>query len=606
MSIVRRLHESHAYPLMRVVQGVPLLWDPVVSTKLRCYAQLVSLSWSPCGKFIAAPTYSIGIQILDAVTLKQLKSFIPPKDFAILLTFSPKGDLLTWFGDESGVFITWDFLTGVLVSEIPVGEMAGEIPCSITYSQCGTMFAVLFKHHKTAIGMYDVLSGELIYCHPIEQPVASTIWTHGEFLQFATLGTESITIWEVGFTAKYPPTEVESLPVPNNFNPSKYFFFLPTLFRLVFVPETEISVHIWDTHHSKFLLNSVDIIRPNYMTFSPDGHFFAYTTDVGEIHLWEEASTGYILHQKLIPGPRGRFSTSDILFSPNGQSVIVSSGSTLHLWHITHSTAPSNIPIQAVEYTGWPILGFSTDKSLAVTAQLADNVVTVLNVKSSTPQLIINTGMKVYGLRVVGDTIVVVGSDMIVTWKLPMVDDTLNARANLNDSVQATKFNHPTPQVLSQIYSALVSPNFNYIALIGEGVGTAKGLIIYDVTTGKHLTSTPLQVEDNVWFTLDGHEIWSTTSEGYKGWVIIKDGESNITKLECLDLAKVPSGGFPWKSTLGNQVTDDGWILGLSRKQLLWLPHHWRFHERWGVWDGQFFALLAGWLPEVVILELLE
>ena len=539
---------------------------------------------------------------MDAATFKRLKTFTSPQGFTQLLAFSPESHLLTWLGDKSEVFTTWDFLTGVLVSEIPTGEGSAEDACSISYSQCGTMFGVLFKGHNTIIGTYNVLSSAPISYHSIKQPVTSTIWTNSGCIQFATLGPESITVWEVGFTSRHPPAEVKSLLIPSNFDPSTQFLFLPTLSWLAFVLKT--TVLVWDAHHSKLLLNFVDTKRPMYMAFSPDGHFFAYGTDVGEIHLWEDSPTGYILHQKLTPGSGGPFMPCELLLSPNGQSVVVSAGTTLHLWHTSDSTtSPSSPPTQAAKHTRQFVLEFSPDKLLAAAARLETNIVTILNLESRVPQLIIDTGMGVYGLRVIGDTIIVVGSEKIITWKLPIGSDVLSARANTNDSIQTTMFMHPGSHKWLLVHSASVSPNFNHIAVMGEAVGRTCCLNIYEVSTGKHLISTLLHGLDRLWFTPDGHEIWSSLPEG---WVIIKDSESNITELECLDLARGPSGGYPWSSFLGNQVMDDGWILSSSRKQLLWLPHHWRVRESHRVWYGQFLAFLSYDLPDVVILEVLE
>ena len=602
MSIVRRLYESYTHPFIRVVQGVPMLWDPALSTTLRYSDPILGLSWSPCSKFIAAASYSTGIQILDAVTFKRLKTFIYPHDFTQLLAFSPEGHLLTWLGVKSEVFITWDFLTGVLVSKTPIGERSAGDAHSMTYSKCGTKFGVLFRGGKITIGIYNVISGTPIHYHPIKEPVIGTIWTYGECLQFTTLGPKSIIVWEAGFTARLPPTEVKSLSIPNNFNSSAQVLFLPTLSWFAFILGN--TVFVWDAHHSKHLLNSVATKRPIYITFSPDGHFFAYGTDVGEVHLWVESPAGYILHQKLTPGS-GPFVPCELLLSPNGQSIVVSAGRTLHLWHTTDPTTPSSPPTQAIKCARQFILGFSPDKSLAAVARLETNIVTVLNLKSRVPQLVIDTSMGVYGLGVIRNTIIVVGSEKVITWKLSTGSGVLDAtsRANVNDSIQTTTLKHPLPQYLLQVHSASISQNFNCIAVTGGAVGGTAGLSIYDMSTGGHLTSTHLSGLDSPWFTPNGHEIWSSYPEG---WAIIKDGKFNITKLKHLDSSQGPFGGFPWKSSLGNQVMNNGWILNSSGKQLLWLPHHWRVRESHSVWDGQFLAFLSYDLPDIVILEVLD
>ena len=88
-----------------------------------------------------------------------------------------------------------------------------------------------------------------------------------------------------------------------------------------------------------------------------------------------------------------------------------------------------------------------------------------------------------------------------------------------------------------------------------------------------------------------------------KGWKIIKDNESGITELQPLEKAACPPGVLPWRSSHGYQVTDGGWILSPTKKQLLWLPHSWRSHEKLRTWSGQFLGLQHIELPEIVILE---
>jgi len=355
------------------VQGVPISWDPAVAT-IKCSRSVSHAAWSPCSRFIAISLdHDAGIKVLDAVTLKQLKSFIPPHSYTQLLTFSPNGHLLTWVSRTSEVFISWDVQTGLLASKISLTE-EGPIPAvhSITYSGCGTMLGVLFQNHNiSAISTYNVLSGTPIHSHPVEGLLAGTIWTHDEYVQFTVLGSGSITIWEVGFTSKHPPTEVKSLPTPNNFDPSEQFHFLPMHSRFAFLLEEAVTV--WDAQLSKCLLNPVDVKMTKNMTFSADGHFFACEAYGSEIYLWKESPTGYTLHQKL---PSGRGSVTPLL-SPNGQLIIGLNYSTVWLWHTTHLTIPlsntsTHIPWDPRRF----VLEFSPDGSLAATARLEDNTAT--------------------------------------------------------------------------------------------------------------------------------------------------------------------------------------------------------------------------------------
>jgi len=556
---------------------------------------------------------------LDAVTLKKLKSFRPPSK-SQLLAFSPESHLLTWFGGWPGVFISWDLQTGVLVSRIPIAiedRPAGD-PLSITHSACETMFGVLFTDSgeyaydgygsddaasistdgttidicDNVIGVYDIHSGIPLYYHPIKGVVTGTIWTHGECIQFATFGQGTITTWEVGFTSKDPPTEVKSLPIPDNFHPSEQFLLLPTLSRLAFVFQKTILV--LDIQHSKLLLNSADHYLPTNLTFSSDGHFFACGSSGPEIYLWKESPAGYALYQTLVSGVERFYKP---LLSPDGQSIAVASGPTIQLLQTTDpTTSPSSILTQACQPKEHSILGFSPDGSLAATTQFGNFVVAVLDLKSGVTRLMIDTGMGVYGLRVAGDTIIVVGNGKVITWNLPTGDHVPGAWADINDSIQTTTFHHSGSFGL---VSASISPDLNYIATMWR----TPGLCIYSMSTGQHLAENGIQ-GGLLWFSPDSCVVWCSVEEGR--WVITKDSESEIIKLEYLEKTQGQPGVFPWHSPHNHKVMENGWILSSSGKRLLWLPPSWLSDDKLRMWGGQFLALLHSEVPEVVILELLE
>jgi hypothetical protein len=577
-------------------------WDPIVAT-LKSSCPIWRPIWSPCSRFIAVEPLEpgTGIQLLDAVTLNQVKIFIPPQDddYTQLVIISTQSHLLTWLGVESDVFVSWDIQTGVLVSEIPIAESrpAG-VASSITYSQCGTMFGVLFKHDNTAtIGTYNVLSSTLISYHPIKRMVMGTTWTHGKCLQFTTFGLRSMTIWEVGFASKHSATAVESLPTPDNFDPREEFLFLPTLSRLAFILEE--TVLVWDARYSKFLLNSVNVTQPKNTTFSPDGCFFACGTHGPEIYLWKESSIGYLLHQKLVSSG----ASTNVLLSHNGRSIIACNETTLWLWHTMDSNTTTSTPSTLL--TSSFILGFSPDESLAAVARSTSGTAIVLNLTSGLPQLIINADMRIWGLRVTESTIIVIGDGKVVTWDLPAGDGVLNARASIYDSVQTTVFDH-SAFLESKIHLASISPDSNHIAVVRTLQDPKLAyLLIYDATTGKKLVQTPSRGHTlhPPWFTPDGCEVWCSQ---IRGWAITKDSGSDLLKLEPLGPTRYQPERCPWEPSHGYKITDDGWVLSSSGKQLLWLPPHWQSYKTNREWSGQFLALLHHELPEAVILELLE
>ena len=158
----------------------------------------------------------------------------------------------------------------------------------------------------------------------------------------------------------------------------------------------------------------------------------------------------------------------------------------------------------------------------------------------------------------------------------------------------------------------------NHVAVTrGRGFGRSD-YYIYDAYTGTQLKRLWSEDRDPSCFARDGREFWifldwksyhNTRGPvgGPKGWAIVRDSESEVTRLEDLDQTGGPSGGPPWESSHGCQVTTDGWVLNSTRKRLLWLLPHWRSEEEYcehRVWSGRFLALLYPWLPEVVVLEL--
>ncbi|KAF9644130.1 hypothetical protein BDM02DRAFT_3272647 [Thelephora ganbajun] len=605
-SIVRGLYEPHARPLTRIAHGLQNSWESSIAAA-GFPSQIETAVWSPCSRFIAISWggWPTTIEILDGATLGRITTLDYPLDelrWTRQLAFSQNGRLLTWYGGYPKRLISWDFQTGGLVSAIALEQPEG-YP-SVTYSACGTMFAVLIRNDPTfTVSIYNVLVGTRIYSRSTEGRPLEEIWTRGECLRFATIDSGSITTWEVAFASPHVPTPVESLPIPSDFHPSGSFRFHPTSSRLAFGGSGSIAV--WDVQDSKFLLESTDI---NYhavvlMSFSSDGRFLACGMEDLGVDLWKESPTGYTLHRKLIPDTGV---LNNVLVSPNGGSIVTLGGPVVQLWHttdtITSLSDPSTLTFQREGNTF--IIGFSPGEALAAVTRIEDETVVALDLKSGIARLTIDTGMKVYNMGVAGSSIVVVGEGKIVTWNLPAENRVLNPRANVNDSVLTTTFNHPPFFHSVSGLTTSVSPGLHHVAMVKWCSSSPSYLHLYDVPTGQCLASVETKSCTPPWFTLDGCEVWCTPLDGKAdGWKIIEDSESDITKLEHLESSIHPSSGFHWQSSCGYKVTNDGWVLSPSGKRLLWLPPSWRPHR---MWSGRFLALLDYALPEPVILELEE
>ena len=375
------------------------------------------------------------------------------------------------------------------------------------------------------------------------------------------------------------------LPTPDNLDPWGYGLFHPTS-RLAF--RSEESLLVWDASHSKLLLDSTDTERGGRLAFSPNGDFLAYVSHVAT-HLWKESPTGYILYQKTISYI---YNPTGLLIYPNGQLLTVSDHHTLQLLHKMDTTTSSpSITTQIVNNTEEHVLEFSWDRSLAAAVRLKHTAVMVLNLETGAPQLIINTDMCIYGLKLAKSTIIVVGDGQMITWNLPVGTNLLGARANIDNSVQTTFFHHPRH---THLEFASISPNLSYIAIIASGSRiwsfstrgfSVRGLRIYSMSMGKLLAGTIAPVHQP-WFTQTEHEIWSCVPrEG--GWAIITDSKSSNTRLNHLGSFGVRSDRPPYQSPYGHQVTDNGWILNSSGKRLFWVPQHWRSHYTDRIWGGE-------------------
>jgi hypothetical protein len=270
---------------------------------------------------------------------------------------------------------------------------------------------------------------------------------------------------------------------------------------------------------------------------------------------------------------------------------------------------PPITPAKAKDRTEF-VLSLSPDGTLAAVAQWRENVVTVFDLGSGDPRLVIDTGIGVLCLRVTGSTVVVAGGGKAAAWKLPADNLSLKARANIDDAIRTTTFDHPgrsSDLLETQASESAISPTLDRIATIVYPELAPAELNLYDASTGKHLTSTlPNAFTSKLHFSQDGREIWPASPKVCNGWKIVEDSKSGVTELEPLSPTARPSLVYPWQSSRGCEVREDGWVLGPTQKRLLWLPPRWRSHDSNRAWNGRFLGIGHGELSEVVILEFLE
>ena len=351
---------------------------------------------------------------------------------------------------------------------------------------------------------------------------------------------------------------------------------------------------VWDARDSKLLLDSA---RSNSsgMSFTPDGHFFACAVAGQGLSVWKESPAGYIPHQRL------PFATETIrtgpLLSPNGGSVLVSNGLTTNLWHTKgqHLSHP-DVPISVASRADF-IVEFSPDGTLAAVARLREGTIVVLDLDVGGPRLAIDTHMSIVCLRLTGSAVVVSDGSSLAIWNLPAEDHASTIKADITDRAQVT--NHIP---LGCTFGASISPDLSRVAAIDE----YSALGIYHLST-KNLTWATTKWGALPSFSRDGRQIWCMDSSP-SGCTVGPNGSSAVEP-DCSPstiLQPRTEGVFPWQSSRGYEVTDDGWVLSPTKKRLLWLPHRWRSHGQPMAWGGRFLGLLHYELPEAAILELYE
>ena len=570
---------------------MPTSWDPTIAS--RGFPDHINTAvWSSCSRLIAVaneePPKAI---VLDAVTLEPLYTLHPPSEWAALhyLTFSPDSCLLTGYSPGTKCIVTWDLQTGGVITNI---NITGECN-SISYAECGTVLGSLFNENTVII--YNVLSGVEISSHSVSQLAVNTIWSLGDYFQFATIDQNTIVIWEVGIASPCTPTEISSLAIPDNFSFDQLVLSF-NLSQLAWVNQGKVLV--WDTQDKKVLLDSTEVNEPQKMSFSLDGCFFVCGSGDAEFHIWKKSSDGYLFHKKLTVND----SCVTPVVSPNGQSIVSFRDKLLQLWHTTSSTTShprASLQVGQKDPDDF-FFEISPDGSLVAATQKANYVITILDVKSGDPWLVIEMDTMVCGMRITENKVFVVGDGKVIAWDLPERGCVLNARRTVNNSIQTVAFKHAKP--IAELYAS-ISPDLNYLAVGSLNSGdTSRSLSVYNMDTGEQLVT----VNPKGWlpgFTPAGHEIWCADNYGdVEWWEIIKEDESNTIWLESFD--KKENIGLPFISSHGYQVTNDGWVCSSSGKRLLWLPKHWLPWNDYMLWHNKLLAIWNGSLLEPIILEL--
>lgn len=575
-----------------------------------CSSTIKLAIWSPCNKFIAiTQDGTSAIHILDSMTLQQLQILRPPQGTYTqhgVLIFSPDSQMLTYSGpnhlDQELFVISWDLQTGGIagINKWQVSVQDIIVAPSITYSTDGKMVGVFCQPLDGAARIFicTVASGIYTTSHSVDTGVQlpGNIWTSGGSLRFATADRITITIWEIGFAPGAAPVKVKTLPAPSSLIDCKRtgVQLLPSLYWLAIAYSDKVLV--WDAWNSRCLLQHTDTGFGSKMSFSPNGHFFACKTSRSEVYLWRQSSNGYILYKVFFSG--SVYSTP--VFSQNGGSIAMFGGHTIQLWRTKSFTSPSSSSLTRVpQGTGNFVLDFSPDGMLAAVAMQKDDLVTVIGLKSGAPQLTIDVGMEVYGLRVIRDSIVIMGDCKVVAWNLPAGNCVPDSRVGPKDS--SWTINLSSQQDCSGVIHVSVSPDCDHNVFITEDPTNSQ--CVSHTSTGELLSDHLLvKTEAMSWFTKGGQNIWHTKDQ-YSADTCRVDGPDTLGSQVHIAGFEHPLAKYPQRSC-GYQVTDDWWVCDLDGKRLLMLPPPWASDLVHCMWKGQYLVLLHCGLSEPVILDL--
>ena len=284
----------------------------------------------------------------------------------------------------------------------------------------------------------------------------------------------------------------------------------------------------------------------------------------------------------------------------------MSIGNTVHLWSTKDEILSSSLLSRHNRRSH--ISSFSPNKTFVALTTINGRVVMILNLQSGHLQVVVDTGMEVECLGITESMVVVVDTEKIVTWNIPVGKSTSNIKANISDSTQTIMLNHPVSPNNEEREPdhMLMSPTLSQVVIVAGQNLQHMYLELYDVPTGEYLGGTAAPSLLELYFTQDGCEIWETYSD-LRGWKIIRDSKSGAVELEQIESAEYSSKMLSWQSSCGYEVKNDEWVMNSGQKKLLWLPHHWRsIYTSTRQWSGQFLCLTHLELSEAVVLEFLE
>jgi len=556
-SIVRKSYYHQRVPFPRVATGVPDSWDP--STAISClgYSHKSPIAWSPCGQFVATQT-NVAVEVRDALTFG-LSTILQPSDptSQLIRTFSHPSEvqsLAYLLGRRSIAYslggrslacasdtaiIIWDIQTGGVVKEI---QRNGAAVYSLVWSSDGGSIGTLgWDTYAFTVYIYDVASGTTRPPIPLQSHGKPDLWAHGESFRVRTTAGNrdhyTIDIFEVGSAL----AKIESFPIqPRGYGTIdvESMAFSPTTYRISF--EHDHTTIILDLRNSAVVM-SVRNTSFDSRCFSPDGSLFAASRG-GSIHIRKYDADRFIPWGEF-PSPGGP--DSHLLFSPTSPSILSCSQDTLRLWRLD---GPSVAPITYNQQLGT----FSCSGTYMATARRGGRTVTITNLHSQNPSQFIDIDVDIFELGLTSGVLLVVGSEVVVTWLLTregLVNGAFgNRRAGRGDSMWTVSTSQFRP------WDPIFSVEGEHMAIKSDGDTPH----IYNTRTG--------EVIDPAQALLHFGGPWYSLVDIKQAHHHPEDGSvQNATPED------------DWRPS--RAALKEGWVMNQEGRHLLWLPIEWRVEE---------------------------
>ena len=455
-------------------------------------------------------------------------------------------------------------------------------------------------NHKTAtllwsngtFHMYDEPSGTYVYRDTLAPSAGFLLdshWVHKESLRFPTIfennGKFVFSIQELQPNSFPPLSSVMSFPVPSHTGKCS---FSPISFHISFVTMTDVI--ILNVQDSRMLLQAKATHSPYTPPghFSPNGHFFACGTEGQGICVWKNTSADYIPWSNLQP----RLPFKGFSFSPTKSSILTWGRKGVQL--LEPGSYPTNLSPNKLDL--YPrdknhLVGYSADGTYIATAWKEDNIVTVLDTLSNTPQQSFDVNMQILDIKIINKIVFAAGMQRLVKWHLEMGEIASDSYNTIGLTI-----NEPF-----ETLSVALSDNCSYIAF---AIQTRVSL--YDVQAQKilHILAVDGWVMD-IRFSPNGCQLWMISSDFFHNNHLMKlelDEDRPVTTEDLSD-------GWSWFNLFSPHYWHVGrmseWVEDSRGNKLVWLPFSWRT-ENWQDirWDGNFLTLVGCHHPESIIIKL--